>query len=107
MRLATEPRIVRLPASVEAMARTSQARRGSANEATSGFTRRTAGTFETRFESTAATTVSTAGRSRFAAAVLSNLVSNRSEEHTSELQSRPHLVSPLLLEKKKHRIPAH
>src|SRR3989442_10025397 len=26
----------------------------------------------------------------------------RSEEHTSELQSRPHLVCPLLLEKKKH-----
>src|SRR3989442_1816541 len=25
----------------------------------------------------------------------------RSEEHTSELQSRPHLVCPLLLEKKK------
>src|SRR5690554_3037414 len=28
---------------------------------------------------------------------------NRSEEHTSELQSRPHLVCRLLLEKKKHR----
>src|SRR5690554_7747400 len=28
------------------------------------------------------------------------LVSNRSEEHTSELQSRPHLVCRLLLEKK-------
>src|SRR3989442_10919885 len=27
---------------------------------------------------------------------------NRSEEHTSELQSRPHLVCRLLLEKKKH-----
>src|SRR5690554_7709441 len=27
--------------------------------------------------------------------------SNRSEEHTSELQSRPHLVCRLLLEKKK------
>src|SRR3989442_7656224 len=27
----------------------------------------------------------------------------RSEEHTSELQSRPHLVCRLLLEKKKHR----
>src|SRR5690554_7299071 len=26
----------------------------------------------------------------------------RSEEHTSELQSRPHLVCRLLLEKKKH-----
>src|SRR3989442_10547338 len=29
------------------------------------------------------------------------LVSMRSEEHTSELQSRPHLVCRLLLEKKK------
>src|SRR3989442_3019611 len=28
--------------------------------------------------------------------------SYRSEEHTSELQSRPHLVCRLLLEKKKH-----
>src|SRR5690554_7187541 len=28
----------------------------------------------------------------------------RSEEHTSELQSRPHLVCRLLLEKKKYRI---
>src|SRR3989442_5341742 len=27
---------------------------------------------------------------------------HRSEEHTSELQSRPHLVCRLLLEKKKH-----
>src|SRR3989442_6343029 len=29
----------------------------------------------------------------------------RSEEHTSELQSRPHLVCRLLLEKKKHPPP--
>src|SRR5215813_15638422 len=29
-------------------------------------------------------------------------VRGRSEEHTSELQSRPHLVCRLLLEKKKH-----
>src|SRR3989442_8380493 len=29
----------------------------------------------------------------------------RSEEHTSELQSRPHLVCRLLLEKKKHAKP--
>src|SRR3989442_7529643 len=28
----------------------------------------------------------------------------RSEEHTSELQSRPHLVCRLLLEKKKYRL---
>src|SRR5436305_7630937 len=31
----------------------------------------------------------------------------RSEEHTSELQSRPHLVCRLLLEKKKHPRPTH
>src|SRR5690554_7542881 len=30
-------------------------------------------------------------------------VLSRSEEHTSELQSRPHLVCRLLLEKKKHK----
>src|SRR5690554_7790180 len=29
----------------------------------------------------------------------------RSEEHTSELQSRPHLVCRLLLEKKKRKVP--
>src|SRR3989442_7395291 len=29
---------------------------------------------------------------------------NRSEEHTSELQSRPHLVCRLLLEKKKKQV---
>src|SRR3712207_7861276 len=31
------------------------------------------------------------------------LISGRSEEHTSELQSRQYLVCRLLLEKKKHR----
>src|SRR5690554_7493901 len=31
------------------------------------------------------------------------LISQRSEEHTSELQSRPHLVCRLLLEKKKQK----
>src|SRR5215813_15244133 len=31
----------------------------------------------------------------------------RSEEHTSELQSRPHLVCRLLLEKKKKKTPNH
>src|SRR5690554_7205341 len=35
---------------------------------------------------------------------LCNLYSSRSEEHTSELQSRPHLVCRLLLEKKKKKI---
>src|SRR5215813_2758632 len=33
----------------------------------------------------------------------SGLLARRSEEHTSELQSRPHLVCRLLLEKKKKR----
>src|SRR3989442_5913790 len=32
------------------------------------------------------------------------LLDRRSEEHTSELQSRPHLVCRLLLEKKKARL---
>src|SRR5690554_7518465 len=36
-----------------------------------------------------------------AEAMLSNFNQLRSEEHTSELQSRPHLVCRLLLEKKK------
>src|SRR3989442_7127690 len=36
-----------------------------------------------------------------AAAALGSSSSRRSEEHTSELQSRPHLVCRLLLEKKK------
>src|SRR3989442_5333309 len=34
----------------------------------------------------------------------SRSLSSRSEEHTSELQSRPHLVCRLLLEKKKTRL---
>src|SRR5690554_7640386 len=34
---------------------------------------------------------------------LAEPVEDRSEEHTSELQSRPHLVCRLLLEKKKKR----
>src|SRR3989442_9806394 len=34
-------------------------------------------------------------------------VSRRSEEHTSELQSRPHLVCRLLLEKKKNKALRH
>src|SRR5690554_6993876 len=35
--------------------------------------------------------------------VIKDLVVDRSEEHTSELQSRPHLVCRLLLEKKKKK----
>src|SRR5690554_7313337 len=34
-------------------------------------------------------------------AMSDNIIALRSEEHTSELQSRPHLVCRLLLEKKK------
>src|SRR5690625_6188020 len=43
-----------------------------------------------------------------AAAIISSLASmvNRSEEHTSELQSRGHLVCRLLLEKKNKNKPA-
>src|SRR5687768_17967152 len=41
---------------------------------------------------------------RLAAAPLSSLWNRRSEEHTSELQSRLHLVCRLLLEKKKNNI---
>src|SRR5690554_7465075 len=35
--------------------------------------------------------------------LISELLTTRSEEHTSELQSRPHLVCRLLLEKKKKK----
>src|SRR3989442_11014985 len=35
---------------------------------------------------------------------LEDVVHHRSEEHTSELQSRPHLVCRLLLEKKKREL---
>src|SRR5690554_7104286 len=40
---------------------------------------------------------------RLDAALLENASPRRSEEHTSELQSRPHLVCRLLLEKKNNR----
>src|SRR5690554_7771559 len=40
-------------------------------------------------------------RSRERSAPTGHQPGNRSEEHTSELQSRPHLVCRLLLEKKK------
>src|SRR3712207_7507241 len=36
--------------------------------------------------------------------ILAGLVALRSEEHTSELQSRQYLVCRLLLEKKKHKL---
>src|SRR5690554_2073265 len=37
-------------------------------------------------------------------ATIAVVLGTRSEEHTSELQSRPHLVCRLLLEKKKRKI---
>src|SRR3989442_11127898 len=37
-------------------------------------------------------------------ALFAQRLAGRSEEHTSELQSRPHLVCRLLLEKKKNRV---
>src|SRR6266498_4960734 len=39
-----------------------------------------------------------------AAVLVGRRIKSRSEEHTSELQSRPHLVCRLLLEKKKPRV---
>src|SRR3989442_15130136 len=53
-----------------------------------------------RFPGPIATTITSASATaRAAARALKRL---RSEEHTSELQSRPHLVCRLLLEKKKN-----
>src|SRR3989442_14351727 len=47
-----------------------------------------------------------ASRTLVAAVILSTSIAtvDRSEEHTSELQSRPHLVCRLLLEKKKIKV---
>src|SRR3989442_6350090 len=42
-----------------------------------------------------------AGKERFSGRSPQEFQRRRSEEHTSELQSRPHLVCRLLLEKKK------
>src|SRR5690606_42018120 len=44
-----------------------------------------------------------AGNEQYAAEELSGTGKQRSEEHTSELQSRENLVCRLLLEKKKHQ----
>src|SRR3712207_7448590 len=44
---------------------------------------------------------------RYEAPDRSQIVEQRSEEHTSELQSRQYLVCRLLLEKKKPQRPAH
>src|SRR5262249_16258702 len=85
IRFATLPRIVKLPARVEAIASTSHARRGSSNVITSGLNSRTAGTLETRFDSTAVTTVTTAGLWRFATAA-----------QASHTLIRPHCPIPTL-----------
>src|SRR3712207_6875538 len=50
----------------------------------------------------AGTTAPASRRCRTAGGALGWSASRRSEEHTSELQSRPYLVCPLLLEKKKN-----
>src|SRR5437870_8344697 len=44
------------------------------------------------------------GKTRVLTTRIAHILSLRSEEHTSELQSRGHLVCRLLLEKKKKRI---
>src|SRR5258708_24773155 len=48
-------------------------------------------------------TVGGLGLGRLVAARATGVITARSEEHTSELQSPDHLVCRLLLEKKKHR----
>jgi hypothetical protein len=76
IRLATDPTRVRLPAKVEPMATTSQARCGSCKPATNGFRTSTAGTLLTTFDRTAVTPAS-AGKdckwSRPIAAVVSGV----------------------------------
>src|SRR3989442_5968604 len=60
--------------------------------------------YTTLFRSTSSETISQAIASTTSATTISRGNRNgarRSEEHTSELQSRPHLVCRLLLEKKK------
>src|SRR3989442_11700742 len=68
--------------------------------------------YTTLFRSRAASRSATSGKTSWAATSLRRMDCNgraqqsmrrklRSEEHTSELQSRPHLVCRLLLEKKK------
>src|SRR2546422_3035737 len=52
----------------------------------------------------AATAARSLGHASLTAVVVSRAHAARSEEHTSELQSRLHLVCRLLLEKKKHPV---
>src|SRR5690554_7744435 len=60
--------------------------------ATLGISRNTVNSYVQQFNS-----------SGYSIGELLNFEENRSEEHTSELQSRPHLVCRLLLEKKKKK----
>src|SRR5258708_25485979 len=64
MRLATEPTSVKFPASVAAIATTSQARCGSCKFGTNDLRRSTAGTLLTRLDSTAVTPARIVGLSR-------------------------------------------
>src|SRR5690554_7055718 len=59
--------------------------------------------YTTLFRSPTANTVTVISRFLASAISLSTSGLMRSEEHTSELQSRPHLVCRLLLEKKKKK----
>src|SRR2546422_3133609 len=55
-----------------------------------------------RFVATSSRELDTTTFGRNPAGRITSSYTNRSEEHTSELQSRLHLVCRLLLEKKKH-----
>src|SRR2546422_8621947 len=67
--------------------------------------------YTTLFRSVKVSAAKNAALPAMAAALLTaeplTLANARSEEHTSELQSRLHLVCRLLLEKKKHSINSH
>src|SRR3989442_4802988 len=65
-------------------------------------TSRSAGTWRSASRRRAATTSAVSGVGSPRSRTPSTTVLPRSEEHTSELQSRPHLVCRLLLEKKNH-----
>src|SRR5438445_7258972 len=58
--------------------------------------------YTTLFRSGISSSAATRSPSRRASATQSSIVTSRSEEHTSELQSRQYLVCRLLLEKKNY-----
>src|SRR6266545_4549826 len=82
MTFATDPRSVRLPAKVEAVARSNQPRVGSPRLVMTGLSKRTAGTFETMLERTAATVMRTAGRWIGATAAVCSRSPARPEDST-------------------------